>query len=94
MKGKKKLVGDVLPGIKKLQDMVSFGDLPALKPQYAEVSGVKWVTSQSKGQSGSLIFPESFSGEVPVQFATSELLSYYGVTIAGKTFMQKTNMNT
>ena len=84
MKGTEKLVGDVLPGKKKLQEMVSFEDLPALKPQYAEVSGVKWITSLSAGQSGRLIFPQSFSGEVPVQFATSELLTYYDVTIAGK----------
>ena len=83
MKGREKLVGDMLPGKKTLQKMVLFKDLPALKPQYAEVSGVKWLTSESAGQSGRLEFPGSFSGNVPVQFATRELLSYYGVTIAG-----------
>ena len=68
---------------KKLQDMVLFDDLPELKPMYAEVSGVEWVTSKSPGQSGCLFFPSTFSGQVPVQFATKELLGYYDVTIAG-----------
>ena len=84
MKGKDKLVDDVLPGKRKLDEMVQYKDLPELKPQYAEIAGVKWSKSERLCQSGSLIFPESFSGLVPMQFATRELLSYYGVTIAGE----------
>ena len=71
---------DILPGKYKPMDLVDFSDLPVLKPEYIEVPGMRWT--RSEGQSGRLLFPKSFSGEVPVQFATNELLSYFGVTIA------------
>ena len=82
MSSKHNLVKDILPGKFKPKDLVNFRDLPALKPEYVEITGIRWVTSELTSQSGSLFFPESFLGEVPVQFATNELLSYFDVTIA------------
>ena len=82
MRGTDRLVADILPGKRKLKQMVKFRDLPELKPQYVEVVGMRWMSSELAGRSGSLLFPESFSGVMPVQFATNELLSYFGVIIA------------
>ena len=76
------LVKDILPGNFIPTELVRFSDLPALNPRYAEVNGMRWMSSESAGQSGCLLFPESFSGKIPVQYATNELLSYFKVTIA------------
>ena len=82
MAGGDHLIKDVLPGKVRAKDLVRFSDLPALKPEYAEVTGVRWI--RGEGQSGRLLFPgdSPFFGEVPVQYGTNELLSYFGVRIA------------
>ena len=82
MHGGEKLILDVLPGRHSVGAIVDFGDLPSLKPYYLEVAGVKWQRSSSAGGSGRVFFPWSFSGALPLEIATGELLSYYGCRIA------------
>ena len=80
MHGGDNLILDVLPGRHSVEAIVDFGDLPSLKPFHLEVAGVEWQGSSSG--SGRVFFPWSFSGALPLEMATGELLSYYGCRIA------------
>ena len=74
----------VKPGSYIGKEIANFGDLPKVKPKYVPVSGVNWLKSPNPEKNGILNFP-SFPGEtfpIPVQHATSELLSYYDCTFA------------
>ena len=61
--------------------MVTFNDLPALKPKYIEVTGMSWVSGRDR-KAGFLFFPSTFDETLEVEFATNELLDYYGCSIA------------
>ncbi len=61
--------------------MVSFEDLPDLKPKFIEIKNTSWVSGFGRNP-GTLIFPEDFDEFLDVEFATNELLSYYGCSIA------------
>jgi hypothetical protein len=54
--------------------MVSFDDLPNLKPKFIEVENVAWVSGQDR-MAGTLIFPSDFDETLDVEFATNELVS-------------------
>ena len=73
---------DVKPGKYKVQDIFSFDDMPALKPRYTEIRGVKW-TSNKETSKGTLEFPPDFNvlQEIEVEVGTNEFVSYYGCTI-------------
>ena len=70
-----------MPGKYNLQEMVSFDDLPALKPKFVEIKGVKWISGHDQ-ERGKFIFPADFDEILDVEFATNELLGYYGCSIA------------
>ena len=79
-----KNIQHVQPGSYVGRDIADFGDLPKVKPKYVAVSGVVWFKSPNLKKNGILTFP-SFPGDtfpIPVQHATSELLSYYDCTFA------------
>ncbi len=61
--------------------MVNFDDLPDLKPRFVEIKNISWVSGSGR-QPGMLIFPDNFDGFLDVEFATNELLNYYGCSIA------------
>ena len=61
--------------------MVSFDDLPPLKPKFVEIKNTSWVSGQDRN-AGILFFPPDFDGFLDVEFATNELLGYYGCSIA------------
>ncbi len=61
--------------------MVSFDDLPDLKPKFVEIKNTSWVSGFGRNP-GTLVFPEDFDEFLDVEFATNELLSYYGCSIA------------
>ncbi len=61
--------------------MVSFDDLPALKPQFVEIKNTSWVSGSGR-EPGLIFFPEDFDEFLVVEFATNELLNYYGCSIA------------
>jgi hypothetical protein len=65
---------DVLPGKYNLQDMVTFDDLPALKPKYVEIEDVSWVSGRDR-KAGTVFFPSDFNETLDVEFATNELVS-------------------
>ncbi len=65
---------DVLPGKYNLQDMVSFVDLPTLKPKFIEMKNVAWVSGEDR-MAGKIIFPSDFDETLDVEFATNELVS-------------------
>lgn len=71
----------ILPGKYQLNDLADFQDLPELKPRYTEIRNVVWK-SGSKNIAGTIDFPASFDGLLEVEFATNELLEYYGCSIA------------
>ncbi len=64
-----------------LQEIVNFNDLPVLKPRYTEIRDVSWVSGKA-GKAGKLSFPLDFDGILEAEFATNELLNYYGCSIA------------
>ena len=70
-----------MPGRYNLQDMVSFDDLPPLKPKYIQVKNVTWVSGRNQ-RPGVIFFPDDFDCHLGVEFATNELLDYYGCSIA------------
>jgi hypothetical protein len=72
---------DVLPGRYNLQQMVSFDGLPALKPKFTEIKNTSWMSGCDE-QAGTLSFPPDFDRFLEVEFATNELLDYYGCSIA------------
>ena len=61
--------------------MVSFSDLPPLKPKYVEIENVTWISGRDK-KAGTVFFPSDFDETLDVEFATNELLDYYGCSIA------------
>ena len=61
--------------------MVSFDDLPDLKPKFVEIKNTSWVSGFGRNP-GTLVFPKDFDEFLDVEFATNELLSYYGCSIA------------
>ncbi len=64
-----------------LQELVKFDDLPTPKPRYTEIHDVTWVSGKG-GKAGKLSFPPDFDGILEAEFATNELLNYYGCSIA------------
>ena len=70
-----------MPGKYNLQDMVCFNDLPALKPKFKEIKNITWVSGRSQ-KAGTVFFPFDFDEKLDVEFATNELLGYYGCSIA------------
>ena len=64
-----------------LEELVKFDDLPTLKPRYTEIHDVSWVSGKG-GKAGKLSFPPDFDGILEAEFATNELLNYYGCSIA------------
>ena len=82
MKGKSGIISDVLPGDYNLVDLAAFSDLPPLIPVHAHLQGVTWESSSNPDDHGRIIFPADFDGVVPVSLATTELLRYYGCSLA------------
>ena len=76
------MVRDVVPGKYSLIDLACFSDLPPLEPKNVVVPGIKWIPGLKSERSGRLVFPSAFSGKIPTEIATSELLRYYGCTLA------------
>ncbi len=70
-----------MPGTYNLQEMVSFDDLPPLKPKFVEIKNTSWVSGRGD-KAGVLFFPPDFDEFLDVEFATNELLGYYGCSIA------------
>ena len=56
-----------------MQEMVSFDDLPALKPKFTEVKNVSWVSGRDR-KAGTVFFPSDFKETLDVEFATNELV--------------------
>jgi len=75
------IIRDFLPGNYSASDLVSFDDLPPIKPVSTIVDGVKWIEG-GEGKPSKLIFPDNFNGEIETDIATSETLKYYGAFLA------------
>ena len=75
---------DALPGQYDLVDLVMehFGEVPHKVPKHAIIKPVKWVAAQKGQRSGQLICPSKWNRKIPVDIGTSQLLGYYGATIA------------
>lgn len=89
MKGASDMVQDIVPGSYTLVDLACFNDLPPLEPKKVVIKGVKWIESSIPGKSGRAIFPSDFDPVLPVEFATNELLAYYGSSLASSSHQQK-----
>ena len=75
---------DALPGHYDLVDLVMehFGEVPHKVPKHAIVKPAKWVAAQKGQRSGHLICPLKWDRKIPVDIGTSQLLGYYGASIA------------
>ncbi|KAK3086147.1 hypothetical protein FSP39_014296 [Pinctada imbricata] len=82
MTGSEAMVADFVPGEYSLIDLACFSDLPPLIPKHTAVKNVLWQTNNKKGKSGKIIFPKDFDGKIATDFATNELLRYYGCSFA------------
>ncbi|KAK3086294.1 hypothetical protein FSP39_016414 [Pinctada imbricata] len=82
MTGSEEMVADFVPGEYSLIDLACFSDLPPLIPKHTVVKGIQWQSSTEKGKSGKIIFPKDFDGKIVTDFATNELLRYYGCSFA------------
>ena len=82
MTGGHGMVRDVVPGKYSLVDLAFFNDLAPLEPKKVVIQNVKWISAKQNEKSGKIIFPPTFSGKIPTEFATSELLRYYECTLA------------
>ncbi len=60
--------------------MVIFDDLLPLKPKFVEIKNISWVSGHDKNP-GTIFFPSDFDEYLDVEFATNELLNYYGCSI-------------
>lgn len=75
---------DALPGQYDLVNLVMehFGEVPHKVPKHAIIKPVKWVAAKKGQRSGQLICPSKWDRKIPVDIGTSQLLGYYGATIA------------
>ena len=80
---------EISPGRKPLKDLVPSDHRSTI------VKGVKWIpdngvdgedhrSGHRPGQSGQLVFPSSFSGEIATDLATPENVKYYGAELANR----------
>merc|ERR1712025_573216 len=75
------ILRDILPGNYTTTNLVSFDDLPDIKPAMTVVTDVLWMNGSGPGSPGRLIFPDDFDGRIESDIATSETLAHYGACI-------------
>jgi len=97
MQSPNEIVADILPGTftKKSLQATLAQNLLTVEPKHVAVQNVKWIKAQGVGtKSGRLLFQTTFKGDLPVQHATNELLSYYNASFLKSSQKSKFNRST
>jgi len=95
------IIKDLLPGQYDASSLTYTGDFEPLEPEMTVVYGVRWEEGEYKEDGAGnktwvtpskLIFPNTFSGEVATDIATTETLKYYGAMLIEST-QQKVDLD-